>query len=176
MILRPLEEKDTEALFELFKEEKGANWIDFPITSLQRFKGHISELLAGEFLGFAVPRVILDPVTQKIAGLILLTNIDTENQSAEMGTWLGFNYRGSGLNQQAKAEMIQYAFTELNLAKILLVTAEQNIASIKAIAKLPYTCKTRGDEYGALKKHYAFLYRKNILIYKITHEDFFAKK
>jgi len=175
-MLRPLDDKDAEALYELFKDEKGASWIDFPITSLQRFSNFISELIASEFLGFSVSRVILDATEQKIVGMILLTNIDTENQSAQMGTWLGPSYRGRGVNKQAKEKMLQYAFTELNLEKVLLVTAEQNIASIKAMDKLPYAQITPKEEYGALKKHYAFLYQKTILIYEITREAFFAKR
>lgn len=173
MMLRPMEDTDAEALFELFKDYIGEGWIDFPMTSLDRFKSFISEILASEWLGFAIARVILEPSEQKIAGMILLTNIDADQQTAEMGTWLGQRYRGCGLNRPAKEEVMQYAFAQLNLTKILLVTAEQNIASCKAIAKLPYACKT-GEEYNALKKHYAFLHRQAMIIYEITRDTFFT--
>jgi RimJ/RimL family protein N-acetyltransferase len=168
--MRELRAEDTETLYALFSDEK-MEFIDIPLSSSTAFGKWLNELMAVEMIGFAIARVIQDSKKQ-VAGMVLLTNIDQDSQSAEMGTWLGKTFRGKGLNASAKNEMLRQAFERLGLSTVILVTAKNNIASQKALAKLPYVSVPPMEKYASLRKHREFLCGKQLQIYEVKKEVF----
>lgn len=54
----------------------------------------------------------------QIIGIISLMEIDYKNRNAEIGCWLGKNFWGQGLCQEAVELMLNFAFNTLKLKRI----------------------------------------------------------
>lgn len=165
-MLRSLQEGDEELLYKLFEPDKGGHFLDLPLGSKEAFSRWLNEMMASEFLGFCQARIIESP-EQSVAGLILLTSIDSNEKTAEMGTWLGTAYRGSGLNEQAKHCLLQIAFQQLDLLQITMWVAESNLRAQKALEKLPFVRLADPSSYSQEKKHRQFLFGQPFLVYEI---------
>ncbi|WP_134699150.1 GNAT family N-acetyltransferase [Ammoniphilus sp. YIM 78166] len=166
-MLRSLQEGDDELLYKLFEPDKGATpFLDLPLGSRETFSRWLNEIQASEFLGFCLAHVI-EASEKNVAGLILLTSIDLEAKSAEMGTWIGSAYRGTGLNEKAKRCLLQIAFEELELLQIHLWVAENNSRARKALEKLPFVRLADQASYSQEKKHRQFLFGQAFLVYEI---------
>lgn len=170
--LRPIDADDTTELYKLFTLDSDLSSLDLPLSSPSAFAKWINELLAYELLGFGVTRVIVAS-DRHLAGLILLSCIDRELGHAEMGTWIGLPYRGSGINQQAKQAMLRFAFHELGINSIFLYTAETNFASMKSLEKLPYVTLPDQQLFLAELKHRNFLHRRSFKVYEVQRNHFF---
>lgn len=90
--------------------------------------------------GKALPFIIYDKKLNHFAGSTRFGNIDKKNKVVHIGwTWLGEDFRGSGLNTHIKYLMLQYAFEKLNYKKVEFRIDERNIASRKAVEKIGAT-------------------------------------
>lgn len=65
----------------------------------------------------------------RIAGVIGFHSINWTNKSSDIGYWLGETYRGHGLMTKSCRALVDYAFGELNLNRIEIRCAEQNLRS-----------------------------------------------
>lgn len=65
----------------------------------------------------------------KFIGLIGLKDIDHTNKKAEIGYWLGEEYSGKGIMTRSSKVLIDYAFDELKLNRIMIRCAVENIRS-----------------------------------------------
>jgi RimJ/RimL family protein N-acetyltransferase len=81
--------------------------------------------------------VVLKDV-RKVIGIITLSHIDRQKQSAEIGIWIGKNYWAKGVMLEAEFLMIRWAFNFLNMHKIYAVAHGENIASIITMKKLGF--------------------------------------
>jgi RimJ/RimL family protein N-acetyltransferase len=171
-MLQPLENENIPSLFKLFHQDETVRYLDLPAASWSSFNRFMNEILANEFLGFCVPRTIW--CNGQIAGMIMLTNITYEEGMAEMGTWLGADFRGKGLNAAAKEQMLDFAFSDLNLETVLLITTADNFRSKKALSKLPYV-QLNNQCYLRLKKQRDFLFRSPHDIYEIKRVDYLER-
>lgn len=68
------------------------------------------------------------------AGMIDLHNIKLNNESAELGYWLGQKYQGNGIMTEAVRKLLEISFSELNLHQIKLL-ADHNNQPSRAIAQ-----------------------------------------
>lgn len=75
----------------------------------------------------------------EFAGLVGFNNIDTYNKKAEIGYWLSPQYEGNGIITQSVKELLMYAFTELELNKILIKAGTENHKSRKVAQRLDFT-------------------------------------
>ncbi|WP_340085158.1 GNAT family N-acetyltransferase [Siminovitchia sp. FSL H7-0308] len=82
-------------------------------TSLKGTEDFINFILEQEKLGKQYSRVILNE-DRKVTGVITLKDINRNNQTSHMGTWIGHPYWGKGYNQIAKKEMLYTAYFECN--------------------------------------------------------------
>ena len=74
---------------------------------------------------------------KEIIGTTRLANIDYNAKMAQLGwTWINQKYQGTKSNKISKYLILQYAFEELNLNKIVLKTDALNIISNKAIQSI----------------------------------------
>lgn len=118
-------------------EVKDALGLSEDHTSLKGTEDFINFILEQEKLGKQYSRVILNE-DHKVIGVITLKDINRNNQTSHMGTWIGHPYWGKGYNQIAKKEMLYIAFTELHLKYVFAGSKLSNIRSRKAQEKLPY--------------------------------------
>lgn len=71
---------------------------------------------------------------EELAGSIGYLYIDQNNKKTEIGYWLGKNFEGLGLASNACELLIRHAFMELQLNKVEINVAANNVKS-KAIPK-----------------------------------------
>src|SRR5690606_12507200 len=109
---------------------------------------YIQLALADREAGYCAVWVIIDAVTQKVAGCTRLAEISWKDERGQIGwTWIGREFQGSGLNKAMKYEILNYGFETLGLNRIELKADERNVQSRKAILKLGAT------EEGTLRQH-----------------------
>lgn len=69
-------------------------------------------------------------------GVVGLTDIDLENQQAELFIMIGeADYRGKGIGQQAVKHIVRYAFETLGLHRVGLHVSANNVAAIACYRK-----------------------------------------
>lgn len=73
--------------------------------------------------------------TNELAGAICLWNINKENKYAEVGYELLPAFQGKGIMTSALREIINLAFTELNIETIEALTHSENLPSRKLLEK-----------------------------------------
>ncbi|KAA0545306.1 GNAT family N-acetyltransferase [Bacillus sp. BGMRC 2118] len=83
------------------------------------------------------PFIIIDKMTNKVAGSTRFGNIHLNNKRLEIGwTWYGSSYQGTGLNHACKYELLKFAFEELGCNRVQFSADIENQRSQKAILKL----------------------------------------
>jgi N-acetyltransferase len=91
---------------------------------------------------------IIDKQTGKIGGSSSLGNISMYDKRAEIGwSWLGKDFRSTGLNRHAKYAMMKYAFEVQGFERIEFKTDFQNARARKGLQNVG------GIEEGILRSH-----------------------
>ena len=69
-------------------------------------------------------------------GSVYLRDIDTSSKKAEFGIFIGEDAaRGQGVGRAATAQILEYAFNNLNLNKVFLRVFEENLVAISCYKK-----------------------------------------
>jgi RimJ/RimL family protein N-acetyltransferase len=148
-ILRPVAVDDYDVFLRLAKADFDM-WYYFTLNlgdekQLQRwFEAAFTEKAANT----RRPFTIIDKETGKIAGSSSLGNISMHDLRAEIGwSWLGKDFRSTGLNKHAKYAMMKYAFEKLNFERIEFKTDVMNTRARKGLQNVG------GIEEGVLRSH-----------------------
>jgi ribosomal-protein-alanine N-acetyltransferase len=80
--------------------------------------------------------VIADVARDHAMGVISLRHLDLPMRTAQVGTWLGQPYWGTGANREAKQLLLDYAFDTLSLHRIEARIAVANVRSRRAFERL----------------------------------------
>jgi RimJ/RimL family protein N-acetyltransferase len=148
-LLRPLSVNDFDAFLSLAKQDPGM-WQYFTLNladenQLQRW---LDMAIADRDANTRRPFTIIDKETGKIGGSSSLGNISFPDLRAEIGwSWLGKDFRSTGLNRHAKFAMMKYAFEELNFERIEFKTDVLNDRARKGLRNIG------GIEEGILRSH-----------------------
>lgn len=76
---------------------------------------------------------------KKLVGGIGFSNVHKSDQNAEIGYWLGEESQGKGIVSKCCREIINYGFNELNLNRIVIRCATENIKSRAIPERLGFT-------------------------------------
>jgi RimJ/RimL family protein N-acetyltransferase len=94
------------------------------------------------------PFTIIDKQTGQIAGSMSLMNISRHDLRVEIGSsWLGKDFRSTGLNRHAKYAMMKYAFEEMKFERVEFKTDVLNVRARKGLQNVG------GIEEGVLRNH-----------------------
>jgi ribosomal-protein-alanine N-acetyltransferase len=85
--------------------------------------------------------VIADVATDRAMGIIGLRHLDQPMRTAQIGTWLGRNYWGTGANAEAKELLLDFSFGLLALHRIEARIAVDNHRSRRAFERLGGRCE-----------------------------------
>ncbi|WP_096155282.1 MULTISPECIES: GNAT family N-acetyltransferase [Bacillus] len=129
--LRLLEPRHAENLFLLTDKSRDylrewLPWVDFTKNvrdSKEFIEGTIKQL--GNNNGFQAGIWYKG----ELAGVIGLHGINWANKSTSLGYWLGEEFQGVGLMTSACKSVIEYCFNELNLNRIEIRAATENLKS-----------------------------------------------
>lgn len=139
--LELLEVRHAKELFQLTDQNREylAEWLPW-VDSVQESKGtvHFIEQSKQQWVenqGFQAAIIVDD----SIAGTIGHHNIDWQNQKTSLGYWLGKSYQGRGIMTKCCAEVVQHAFDELDLQRVEIHCAIDNIKSRAIPERLGFT-------------------------------------
>lgn len=98
---------------------------------------YIKHALKNRELEKEYPFVIFDKKKKAIAGTTRLYEINQKWKTLKLGhTWLGKEFRGTGINQNCKSLLFQFVFKNLKMERIGFGVHEENQTSIHALKKV----------------------------------------
>lgn len=149
LILRPLAPEDATSIWQMagdrdiaaqstriphpYEKEDAVLWIE----------SQKEECLKGTQLNFA----ITDRSNGTLLGIIGLLHINRDNETAEMGYWVGKTYWNRGYATEAVKAVLNYSFRILGLNRIYSHYMKKNPASGRVLAKCGFLHE------GSLRQH-----------------------
>ncbi len=136
VVLRPLEDADVSALFEVFSDpEVMRHWSSAPWTEQAQGMALIENVrrcfVDGTLYQWGIARRSDDTVI----GTCTLSQIDAQNRRAEIGFILRHDRWGQGIMSEATHALLRFAFEELNLHRIEADVDPRNDASIRLLER-----------------------------------------
>ncbi|SJN58850.1 Putative ribosomal N-acetyltransferase YdaF [Vibrio ruber DSM 16370] len=141
IILYQLHESFAPRYAELVQENKQylSQWLNWPRVchTTDDFKTFIQgsryKYIDGDGLDCAIE------YRGELVGNIGFNSIDHELKKAEIGYWLGQQYQGNGIITRVCRFLIAYAFETLNVEKVQIAVAEDNLPSRAVCERLGMT-------------------------------------
>lgn len=168
VLLSPLNIDNYPLLYHIAAEEKLVQYSPSDIKTPEALKRYVELALEKQKGNSVIPFIIFDKKTNQYAGSTRFMNIDHINKTLEIGsTWIGREFQGTGLNQQMKLLMLNYAFLDMDFEKVEFRIDERNVRSRKAVEKLGAKLE------GILRKNVYLLegYKRNTCCYGILREE-----
>lgn len=149
VILRPIVESDFGPFLALAKQDPPM-WYYFTLNLGD--ESHLQKWMEVAFsdkkAGTRLPFTIIDKASGNIAGSSSLGNISLHDLRGEIGwSWLGKDYRSSGINKHAKFSLMRFGFEELHFERIEFKTDVENERAKKGLRNVG------GIEEGVLRSH-----------------------
>jgi RimJ/RimL family protein N-acetyltransferase len=140
LVLRNLRKSDAESVLENIDNLKVSRYLSvvpFPYTrkDFDWWFNHCVEKRKAKPMVSCSFAIVVKP-GKKSVGNIGLTKIDTKKGVAHIGYWIGEKYWRKGYMFEAAARVIDYAFEELGLKKIIILAFVENAGSNGLIKKL----------------------------------------
>lgn len=149
VLLRPVTQEDYDIFLAIAKQDLDMwSYFSLNLADEQQLQQWLDiakrDLVANTRRAFT----IIDKASGKIAGSSSLGNISIYNLCVEIGwSWLGKDYRSTGINKHAKYAMMRYAFDELNFERVEFKTDVNNVRARKGLQGVG------GIEEGILRSH-----------------------
>ncbi|TRX00352.1 GNAT family N-acetyltransferase [Flavobacterium gawalongense] len=149
----PLKPEDAVSLNELMVSNTERFKRFFPKTlsnnlTIEASESYISnkskEIQSNSEFTFAIK----DNETQNIAGLIIIKKLNWETKQGEFAYCIGSKYEGKGLTTFAVKEISNYAFNNLKLKTLQIISHKTNFGSIKVAENCGFIWKrTLSNEF-----------------------------
>lgn len=136
--IRPITREDTENIIKWRNSpEVTENFIyRTPLTVENHLQWMKNKVETGEVAQF----IIVEKDGEKPIGSVYLRDIDRNHKKAEFGIFIGeSSTRGKGYGTQATRLILDYAFKELDLNKVMLRVFAYNNGAIKCYEKAGFT-------------------------------------
>lgn len=163
MILRQLEEKDAEKMFEWMTDPEINQFFRFDKTnlSIEKCRNFIINSFTKTDHHYAIEE------DGEYMGTISLKHIDPINKNAEYAIALRKIAQGKGLGTKSSKKLLDIAFNELKLNKVYLDVLSDNSPAIRLYKKLGF------KEEGELKNHIVIDNSfHNLKLFGILKEDY----
>jgi N-acetyltransferase len=147
-LLRPLQPHDLDQLQTIALDADTWRWNVTKIDNTQDLQNWAQTAFTDRQLKRRYSFVILDKATGRLAGSTSYGNISEADKRLEIGwTWIGKDFRGTGLNRHCKFLLLSYTFEVLEYERVELKTDVLNVRSRQAMRKIGAT------EEGVLRSH-----------------------
>ncbi|HEY0676642.1 MAG TPA: GNAT family protein, partial [Chitinophagaceae bacterium] len=146
--LRILRQADLKTLQPLANSETTWKYFTKDLKAEESFNNWINESLQEFGLQKRVPFVIVDKLNGKPAGSSSYGNISFFDKRLEVGwSWLGDEFKGTGVNTHAKYLLLKYALETLQFERVEIKTDNLNERAKAALVKVGATPE------GVLRNH-----------------------
>lgn len=137
VLLIPFEHERRIELKEIIFEEKIWTYMGMKLETEADFENYLHDTLSQKAKGICYPFLIIDKLTNQVAGSTRYGYINTGSQKCEIGwTWYGLAFQGTGLNKACKYELLNFGFECIGFRRIQFSADLENIRSQRAIEKL----------------------------------------
>lgn len=173
VLLRPLKAEDFDVLLALAQDKEMWQYFTLNLSDPAHLKKWMDQLLADKAANTRRPFTIIDKANGKVAGSMSLMNISYSDLRTEIGaSWLGKEFRSSGINKHAKFSMMRYVFDEQQFERVEFKTDVLNARARKGLENIG------GIEEGILRKHMAMWNnrRRSSVYYSVLKEEWPALK
>lgn len=149
VLLRPVEENDYDRFLEIARQDYDMwYYFSYHLGDEAQLKNWMAMAFADKKAGTRRPFTIIDKASGTIAGSSSMGNISYHDLRFEIGwSWLGKDYRSSGINRHAKFSMMNHAFEKLNFERVEFKTDVENARARKGLQNVG------GIEEGILRSH-----------------------
>lgn len=149
VILRPVEETDYHDFLHIARQDIDMwYYFSYNLGDEAQLQHWIKMAMDDKKAGTRRPFTIIDKTSGKIAGSSSMGNISYHDLRLEIGwSWLGKDYRSTGINRHAKFSMMNYAFEQLNFERVEFKTDVENARARKGLQNIG------GIEEGILRSH-----------------------
>jgi ribosomal-protein-alanine N-acetyltransferase len=136
LILRQMTKKDAEAVFILRSDPVINKYIHRQAAkSMTDAYDFIEKITNNQLNNSAIQWAITHSDSDKLIGNICLWNIDSQNNTAELGYSLLTDYFKQGIMHEALQAVKDYGFNVMKVMRIDAFTNKDNTASLKLLAK-----------------------------------------
>ncbi len=166
--LRIIEAEDFDSLQKIAFDAKIWEYFTAEILSKEALLGFVDDALVDYENKRRVTFAIINKIDGQIVGSSSFGNISIADKRIEIGwSWLGLDFHGSGINQNYKNLMLQFAFEELGFTRVEFKTDILNMKARKALTKIGAT------EEGVLRSHTQMHHnrRRDTIYYSVLNEE-----
>ncbi|WP_317446966.1 GNAT family N-acetyltransferase [Streptomyces collinus] len=149
LILRPWSPADAADLVEIYRDDALRHWtssaVDDEAGAARWLQDQQQGWETGDRFGFAVVESQASCVQGKLAGYVVLKNVNPGVPSAEVGYWTAAHARGRGVAPRALQALTDWAFTAFpgdELTRLELLHQVDNTASCRVARKCGYELTT----------------------------------
>ncbi|MBD3280694.1 GNAT family N-acetyltransferase [Candidatus Dojkabacteria bacterium] len=156
LIMRPLQEKDAEEIFAVIDSNRTIlrNWLGWVnnVKSVEDSKKFVIQSIEG----FSKNKVFRFGIfsQQRYAGMIDLDDVSLEHKRAIVGYWLGKEFQRRGIMTEALKKLLEFGFEKLDLNRIEIHIAPNNIKSRAIPEKLGFVQEGRLRQFEWLFDHF----------------------
>lgn len=148
VFLLPLETTHFHSLASLANEQEMWRYFTVDLSDPAILQQWIQTALDEKADKKRIPFVVVDKIENKVAGSMSIGNISLHDLRGEIGwSWLGQQYRGTGVNLHAKFAMLQYLFDQLEFERVEFKTDVLNERAKNGLIKLG------AKQEGVLRSH-----------------------
>ncbi len=138
-LLRGLEEKDAESLYQIMKNETTMKYITpHPIQSLDEMREKIIDYLQNFKDEKEIPWVIVHRESNCVIGVFRLHKLHMWHKKAELGAIIHPDFQNSGVMSQVLERTLAYVFNEIGLNRIVGDIFSENVASRALLKKFGF--------------------------------------
>jgi len=174
VILRPIADDDYDFFLELGKKDFDMwYYFTYNLGDEKQLTKWMEMAFADKKAGTRRPFTIIEKATGKIAGSSSMGNISYYDLRFEIGwSWLGTDFRSTGINRHAKYSMMKYAFDELQFERVEFKTDVLNTRARKGLQNVG------GMEEGILRSHMTMWNnrRRTSIYYSVLKDEWPALK
>jgi len=135
--LAPFSAAYEDEIATLLMDEEITRYTQQHITNRDDAANYVKRAMQGRIDRLAYPFIVIDKRDNKAAGSTRLGNINFSNKRLEIGwTWYGKAYRGTGINEACKFELLNYAFETMGFNRVQFSVDAENVRSQRAVVKL----------------------------------------
>ncbi|KTS26632.1 GNAT family N-acetyltransferase [Pantoea stewartii] len=119
VLLRAVREEDRQAMRELARDSQIWQYFVFRVDSDAQFEMFFNAMLHDQAAGTRAVFTIVDKSCGQIAGSMSIGTMVEQEARLEIGwSWLGKDFRGTGVNRHAKYLLMRHAFETLNAIRV----------------------------------------------------------
>jgi RimJ/RimL family protein N-acetyltransferase len=144
VLLRPLKLDDFEHLLPFAIHEPDLwKYSLIPANGEKNLKLYLKKAISDQNNLTTLPFIVFDKRTEEYAGSTRFYDIQTTHATTQLGyTWFGKKFHGTGLNQNCKYLMLDFAFNIMKVERIEFRADANNTKSITSMKNIG--CKEEG--------------------------------